>query len=141
VQPRLASLEQRLAGTFNLAGHLVAVADMAGELGVPLPDLDASGGRTAGAAIAAHGRGAALSSAPGSAPAASGSSTRLAGLHAQLEASRAEARALKAELQVGQPTVARISDSVPRRYSDLGAAGGLPSLSPYPSFISAGGAP
>jgi hypothetical protein len=108
VQPRLAALEQRLAGTFNLAGHLVAVADMAGELGVPLPNLDASGGCTAGAAIAAHGRGAALSSAPGSAPTASGSSTRLAGLFAQLEASRAEARALKAELQVGRVDAARM---------------------------------
>jgi hypothetical protein len=101
VLPRLAALEHRLAGTFNLAGHLVAVVDMAGELGVPLPDLDASGSRTAGAAIAEHGRGVALSSAPGGAPAASGSSSRLAGLQAQLEASRADTRVLGAELQVG----------------------------------------
>lgn len=117
VQPRLAALEQRLAGTFNLAGHMIAVADMAGELGVPLPDLDATGSQTVGAAMAKAAAetagpfrgslsvvaaGVAAAAAAGGAalvPAASGSSTRLASLQQQVDSGKAEAGQLRAEIR------------------------------------------
>jgi hypothetical protein len=54
VDPRLAVLEERMKGVHNLAGHIMAVSDMAEELGIDIPQEPPSWGGAAedGAAAA-----------------------------------------------------------------------------------------